>query len=166
MNPGKLLDPIDRRILNRLQQDGRMSVVDLAEHVHLSKSPCLQRLRRLERDGFIRGYRADLDPQKVAHGYLVYVQVKLENTSRDILETFNAGVQSVPQILTCHMMAGGYDYLLKIRTADMTAYRALLGDVISVLPGVNTTSTFPVMEEVKDTTVLVVDGEDVKPARP
>lgn len=146
-------------MLGVVQGEGRISVVELAERVNLSKSPCLQRLRRLEADGFIRGYRADLDPKKVAHGYLVYVQVTLENTSRLSLENFNAAVQDIPQILTCHMMSGGYDYILKVRTADMSAYRELLGDVISVLPGVNKTSTFPVMEEVKDTTALMVSDE-------
>lgn len=158
MGNDKTLDKIDRRILQCLQKDGRISVVDLAEQVNLSKSPCLQRLRRLERNGFIKGYRADLDPHKVAQGYLVYVQVKLENTNRRALEAFNAAVMKVSQILTCHMVAGGYDYLLKVRTRDMTAYRELLGDVISCLPGVLQTSTFPVMEEVKDTTLLEIDA--------
>ena len=156
MKNAKTIDAIDRKILGLVQNNGRISVVDLAEQVNLSKSPCLQRLRRLESEGYIRGYRADLDPRKVAHGHLVYVQVKLENTSRDSLARFNAAVRDVPQILTCHMMSGGYDYILKVRTADMAAYRELLGDVISLLPSVSTTSTFPVMEEVKDTTELPI----------
>ena len=158
------LDAADRRILDVIQTDGRIAVVDLAEKVNLSKTPCLNRLRRLERDGYIRGYRADLDPNKVARGYLVYVQVKLESTKRDKLEAFNAAVRKIPEVMTCHMMSGGYDYLLKIRTRDMPAYRELLGDVISELPGVYQTESYPVMEQVKETTLLVVDQTDGKRA--
>ena len=154
------LDAIDRRILVEVQKNGRIQVVDLAEAVGLSKSPCLKRLRRLEQTGFIRGYRAELDPDKIAQGYLVYVQVKLESTKRDWLETFNAAIQNVPEIMTCHMMSGGYDYLLKVRTRDMHAYRELLGDVISDLPGVQQTETYPVMEQVKDTYLLVVKQDE------
>ncbi|MDQ7077799.1 MAG: Lrp/AsnC ligand binding domain-containing protein [Robiginitomaculum sp.] len=153
----KRLDLLDLKILSEIQNDGRVQVVDLAERVNLTKSPCLKRLRRLERDGFIRGYRADIDPHKVDLGHLVYVQVKLESTARETLDKFNKAVRLVPEILTCHMMSGGYDYLLKIRSKDVSAYRALLGDVISYLPGVQQTSTFPVLEEVKDTTQLVID---------
>jgi len=154
------LDATDRRILAEVQNNGRIQVVDLAEAVGLSKSPCLKRLRRLEQTGFIRGYRAELDPDKIAQGYLVYVQVKLESTKRDWLETFNAAIQNVPEIMTCHMMSGGYDYLLKVRTRDMHAYRELLGDVISDLPGVQQTETYPVMEQVKDTYLLVVKQDE------
>ena len=150
------LDAYDRRMLQEIQEEGRLSVVDLAERVNLTKSPCLKRLRRLERDGFILAYRAVLDPQKVDQGYLVYVQVKLESTRSKTLEAFNAAVREVPQILACHMLSGGYDYLLKVRTKDMSTYRDLLGDVIADMPGVNQTSTFPVMEEVKDTSLLLV----------
>ncbi len=153
----KRLDLLDLKILSEIQDDGRVQVVDLAERVNLTKSPCLKRLRRLEKDGFIRGYRADIDPHKVNLGHLVYVQVKLESTAREKLDKFNMAVRQVPEILTCHMMSGGYDYLLKIRSKDVGAYRALLGDVISYLPGVQQTSTFPVLEEVKDTTQLVID---------
>ena len=151
------MDYVDRRILEEVQKDGRIAVVELAERVNLSKSPCLKRLRRLEKEGYIRGYRADLDPDKIAQGYLVFVQVKLENTKSEKLVAFNNAVRKVPQVMSCHMLSGGYDYLLKIRTPDMSAYRALLGDVISGLPGVHQTSTFPVMEEVKDTTIMVIE---------
>ncbi|MEE9434500.1 MAG: Lrp/AsnC ligand binding domain-containing protein [Sphingorhabdus sp.] len=151
------LDSADRRILAEIQKDGRISVVDLASRVNLTKTPCLNRLRRLEKNGFIRGYRAELDPQRIAQGHLVYVQVKLENTARAMLDKFNAAVRDIPEILACHMMAGGYDYLLKIRCKDMAGYRILLGDVISYLPGVQQTSTFPVIEEVKDSGLLMID---------
>jgi Lrp/AsnC family transcriptional regulator, leucine-responsive regulatory protein len=155
------LDLADRRILREIQHDGRMPVVELAERVSLSKSPCLKRLRRLEKEGYILRYIAELDAKKMAQGYLVYVQVKLANTTRLKLEEFNKSVQSVPQIQSCHMVSGGYDYLLKIRTRDMTEYRTLLGDVVSCLPGVAQTSTYPVMEEVKDTLMLAIDDESL-----
>ena len=156
------LDYTDLRILFELQRSGRMSVVDLAEKVNLSKTPCLQRFRRLERDGYILGYRARLDPKKIKQGHLVYVQVKLKDTSAETLDNFNTAAVETPEILTCHMLSGGFDYLLKIRTTDMASYRALLGDVIAGLPGVLQTSTFPVMEEVKDTHMLVIDGIEEK----
>jgi Lrp/AsnC family transcriptional regulator, leucine-responsive regulatory protein len=152
------LDATDLRILREIQCNGRLPVVDLAERVNLSKSPCLKRLRRLEKHGYILGYRALLDAKKMAQGHLVFVQVKLANTSRQVLEHFNIAVQSIPQIQSCHMMSGGYDYLLKIRTKDMEDYRILLGDVLSTLPGIAQTSTFPVMEQVKDEMALTIMG--------
>ncbi|MEM9055384.1 MAG: Lrp/AsnC ligand binding domain-containing protein [Pseudomonadota bacterium] len=150
------LDLIDRRILREIQSDGRLAVVDLAERVGLTKSPCLKRLRRLERDGIIRGYRADLDPDRIQQAYLAYVQIKLSSTTRATLEAFNARVKTVPEIMSCHMMAGGFDYLLKVRTRDMKAYRQFMGDVLSQLPNVAQTSTFPVMEQVKESHELVI----------
>ena len=157
MKTHQTIDDIDRRILKQMQSDGRLAVVHLAERVGLSKSPCLKRLRRLEKNGFIRGYRAELDPDKVQQGYLVYVQVKLSSTKRATLEAFNAAVMDIPQIMSCHMMTGGFDYLLKIRTADMKAYRQFLGDVLSVLEGVDQTTTFPIMEQVKESHILIID---------
>lgn len=160
MNCLDQLDAADLRILHEIQHDGRMPVVDLAERVNLSKSPCLKRLRRLEKEGYIRRYIAELDAKKMAQGYLVYVQVKLANTTRAKLEEFNKAVQSVPQIQSCHMVSGGYDYLLKVRTRDMDEYRMMLVDVISGLPAVAQTSTYPVMEEVKDTITLAINIGD------
>jgi len=141
-----------------LQTSGRISIVDLAKIVNLSKTPCLQRVRRLEHDGYILGYRAKLDPKKIKQGHLAYIQVKLKDTSSETLNKFNAAALATPQILTCHMLSGGFDYLLKVRSSDMAAYRQLLGDVIADLPGVLQTSTFPVMEEVKDTHQIVIEG--------
>ncbi|MFC4290999.1 Lrp/AsnC ligand binding domain-containing protein [Sphingorhabdus arenilitoris] len=148
------IDATDRRILRTIQKDGRISIVRLAAEVNLSKTPCLKRLRRLEKLGYIKGYRAELDSRKLAQGYLVYVQVSLNNTSLDSLEKFNHEVRKVEQVLSCHMMSGGYDYLLKIRTSDMDEFRTLLGDVISSLPGIDKTSSYPVMEDVKDTMTI------------
>ncbi len=154
------LDQKDRDILRVIQAKGRIPVVDLAEEVNLTKSPCLQRLRRLEQQGYITGYRAVLDPHKIEQGYLVYVQIKLDNTGRKALENFNKAVLRVPEILACHMLSGGYDYLLKIRCANMKAFRELLGDEIADLPHVNQTMSFPVMEEVKETTLMVIQDVD------
>ncbi|MGB7372948.1 Lrp/AsnC ligand binding domain-containing protein [Pontixanthobacter sp.] len=145
------LDKIDLQLLQCIQEDGRISVVELAKRIHLSKTPCLKRLRGLEDQGIIEGYSARLNPRKLDQGYLVYNQVKLSSTSRASLEEFNRAVKDVPAIISCHMMSGGYDYLLKVRTRDMDGYRILIGDVISQLPFVEQTSSFPVMEEVKDT---------------
>ena len=153
----KSLDNVDRNILHEIQRDGRIAFVDLAEKVGLSKSPCLKRLRALEKEGYIKGYRAELDANKIEQGYLVYMQVKLRSTNRDALRRFNQAVQDVKEIMSCDMMSGGYDYLLKVRTRDMHAYRELLGDVLSVLPGIDQSSSFPVMEQVKETSYLIVE---------
>lgn len=152
------LDNIDKKLLYVLQREGRISVVDLAKRVNLSKTPCLTRVRRLEKGGYIIGYQARLNPHKVKLSYLVYVQIKLENTSSETLKKFNLAVKAMPEIMSCHMLSGGYDYLLKIRTKDMAGFRALLGDKIASLPGVLQTASFPVMEEVKDSPVLLIDG--------
>ena len=156
----KPLDTIDRKILHEIQRSGRMPIVELAERINLSKTPCLQRLRRLEKEGYILGYRARLDPQKIKQGHLVYVQVKLKDTTAETLNNFNKAVRATPQIITCHMLSGGYDYLIKIRTKDMAAYGELLGDVLSKLPGIQQTFTFPVIEEVKDTHMLMIEGSE------
>jgi Lrp/AsnC family transcriptional regulator, leucine-responsive regulatory protein len=155
-NPSQL-DIIDKNILREIQRDGRLSIVELAERVNLSKTPCLKRLRRLEREGYIRGYNAVLDAKKLSYGHLVFVQVTLANTTLQKLEDFNRAVQLIPQVLSCHMMSGGYDYLLKVRTRDMDEYRILMGEVLSALPSVGQTSTFAVMEEVKDTMHVPID---------
>ncbi|NKB16162.1 MAG: winged helix-turn-helix transcriptional regulator [Sphingomonadales bacterium] len=156
---GDNLDFVDLKILSAVQRDGRMSVVELAEQVNLSKTPCLKRLKKLENAGYIRGYQAQLDPRKLDQGYLVFVQVKLTTTTLSKLEAFNDAVRLIPEVQSCHMMSGGYDYLLKVRTRDMDSYRILLGDVISSLPGVGQTSTFPVMEEVKDSMALAIRAD-------
>lgn len=145
------LDPVDRKILRAMQDDGRLSVQDLADQVGLSKTPCLKRLRRLEADGYIDRYKAVLNRHKIAQSYTTFVQVKLVSTTRKHLDDFCRAVHKIPQIQSCHMMTGGHDFFLKVRTRDMRSYRELLGDVLSELPGVAHTSTFPVMETVKET---------------
>lgn len=148
------LDKIDRRILALLQADGRLSNLKLAEAVHLSPTAVLERVRRLTREGFILGYEARLDPVKLDAGLMVFVEVLLDRTVQDVMDTFRAAVQVRPEILECHLVAGGFDYLLKTRVADMAAYREFIGSVIWALPGVRETRTYVVMEEVKNTSAI------------
>jgi Lrp/AsnC family leucine-responsive transcriptional regulator len=143
------LDAIDRRILRELQADGRITNLKLAEAVRLSPTAVLERVKRLTRDGVILGYEARLDPARLGAGLMVFIEVLLDRTLPDVLDQFRAAVQARPEILECHLVAGGFDYLLKTRVADMTAYRALLGSAIWSLPGVRETRTYAVMEEVK-----------------
>ena len=154
------LDSYDRQILRAMQENGRLSISDLSDEVGLSKTPCLTRLRRLEAQGYIQRYKGVLDATKIRQDYVTFVQVKLASTTRRQLQAFSDAVQDIPQIQSCHMMSGGYDFLLKIRTRNMRSYRELLGDVLSELPGISQTSTFPVMETVKDTDDLVVVDVD------
>lgn len=148
------LDRIDLRILQVLQEDGRISNLKLAEAVALSPTAVLARVQRLTRDGFIVGYEARLDPVKLGVGMLVFVEVLLDRTTPNVFEAFKASVQVHPQILECHMVAGGFDYLLKTRVSDMQAYRDFAGTVLWQLPGVRETRTYAVMEEVKSTARL------------
>ncbi|UEM21079.1 Lrp/AsnC ligand binding domain-containing protein [Skermanella mucosa] len=152
------MDRIDRAILRELQQNGRISVVELAGRVNLTKTPCSERLRRLEAAGVIRRYRAELDPVALEADHVVLVQVVLRGTTADELERFNEAVRRVPEIQSCHMIAGDFDYLLKVRTRDIQHYRRLLGDTISRLPHVQQTHTYVVMETVKDDMTLPVPG--------
>ena len=144
------LDAIDRKILKALQKDGRMSITELSEVIALSKTPCAERVKRLEKSGLIKGYRADLSAADLGLPYVTFVQVSLERTTTDVLEKFNLAAQRVPEIEACHMVAGGFDYLLKVRTRDMAHYRQVLGDQIGALPGVANTHTYPVMQTVVD----------------
>ena len=148
------LDRIDLRILEVLQADGRIANLKLAEAVSLSPTAVLARVQRLTRDGYILGYEARLNPMKLGAGMLVFVEVLLDRTTPNVFEAFKAAVQVHPQILECHMVAGGFDYLLKTRVADMQAYRGFAGTVLWQLPGVRETRTYAVMEEVKDSTRL------------
>jgi Lrp/AsnC family leucine-responsive transcriptional regulator len=150
------LDRIDLRILRVLQDDGRITNLQLAQQVHLSPTAVLERVRRLTRDGFILGYTARLDPARLGAGLLVFIEVMLDRTAPDVMESFRAAVQARPEILECHLVAGGFDYLIKTRVADMSAYREMLASVIWALPGVRETRTYAVMEEVKNTAALPI----------
>ena len=151
-----VLDAIDRRILRELQADGRITNLKLAEAVHLSPTAVQERVKRLTREGVILGYEARLDPARLGAGLMVFIEVLLDRTVPDVMDSFRAAVQARPEILECHLVAGGFDYLLKTRVADMGAYRALLGSSIWSLPGVRETRTYAVMEEVKNTTTLAI----------
>jgi Lrp/AsnC family leucine-responsive transcriptional regulator len=148
------IDRIDRKILAVLQADGRVSNLKLAEAVALSPTAVLARVQRLTREGYLLGYEARLNPAKLGAAMLVFVEVLLDRTTPNVFEQFKAAVQVHPQIMECHMVAGGFDYLLKTRMADMAAYRAFAGTVLWQLPGVRETRTYAVMEEVKSTTRL------------
>lgn len=144
------LDQIDRDILAALQADGRITNVALAKQVGLSPTPCLERVKSLEAAGLIRGYAAQLSPAALGLGLTVFVQITIERTSQQVFDVFRAAVRAIPEIQECHMVAGGYDYLLKVRVPDMAAYRHFLGAVLSGVPGIRETHTYPVMEEVKE----------------
>ena len=150
------LDKIDLRILRVLQADGRISTLKLADEVHLSATAVLERVKRLTRDGYILGYEARLNPVLLGAGLMVFVEILLDRTVHDVMDTFRAAVQVRPEILECHLVAGGFDYLLKTRVADMAAYRQFIGSVIWTLPGVRETRTYVVMEEVKSSTQIAV----------
>ncbi|GAA6182052.1 Lrp/AsnC ligand binding domain-containing protein [Shimia sp. NS0008-38b] len=145
------LDAFDRAILEVLARDGRVSMTDLAREIGLSKSPTQARLRRLEEEGIILGYRALLDPIRLGINHVAFVEVKLSETREKALRAFNAAVAQVPEIEQAHMIASHFDYLLKVRTVSMSAYRHVLGEKISALPFVASTSTYVAMEAVKET---------------
>ena len=148
------LDRIDRKILSILQEDGRIANLKLAEAVALSPTAVLARVQRLTRGGFIVGYHADLNAAKLGRGLVVFVEVLLDRTTPNVFDEFKAAVQVHDEVMECHMVAGGFDYLLKTRMADMAAYRAFAGRVLWQLPGVRETRTYAVMEEVKSGTAL------------
>ena len=148
------LDRIDMKILQVLQRDGRIANLKLADTIGLSPTAVLARVQRLTRDGYILGYEARLDPIKLGAGMLVFVEVLLDRTTPNVFDAFKAAVQVQPAIMECHMVAGGFDYLLKTRSADMNDYRRFAGAVLWQLPGVRETRTYAVMEEVKNSTQL------------
>ena len=154
MPKNKALDRTDRKILELLQHDGRLSNVDLAKSVNLSPTPCLERVRKLERDGYITGYVALADPAKLNANTVAFIQVLLTNTSASNLREFNQEMQRLPEVESCHMVAGGFDYLLKIRCADMMDYQHFLGEKLAAIPLVAQTHTYVVIEEVKSETAI------------
>ena len=150
------IDETDRRLLRVLQVDGRISNLELAERCNLSPSACSDRVRRLREQGFITGYAAVVDPDKVGRALLIFVEVVLDRTTKDAFDDFAAAARRAPDILECHMVAGGFDYLIKARVRDMNAYRTFLGDVLVDMPGVRETRTYAVLEEVKSSGVVPV----------
>ncbi|WP_184149132.1 Lrp/AsnC family transcriptional regulator [Amaricoccus macauensis] len=144
------LDLFDRRILKALSEDGRMSVTELATRIGLSKTPAQVRLRRLIEAGYIEGFRAVLNPAKLGLDHVAFAEVKLSDTRESALAEFNAAVRRIPEIEECHMIAGRFDYLLKVRSPDIRTYRRILGEKISSLPHVASSSTSVAMESVKE----------------
>ncbi|MET4684832.1 Lrp/AsnC ligand binding domain-containing protein [Brevundimonas faecalis] len=150
------LDDADRRILRVLQQDGRITNQDLAAACNMSASSCFERVKRLRERGVIVGYTALIDPRFVERELLIFIEVLLDRTTSDIFDQFAERIRRSPEVLECHMVAGGFDYLVKVRMKDMAGYRAFLADTLIMMPGVRETRTYAVMEEVKDSTVIPV----------
>jgi len=145
----KALDRTDYRILEILQKNGRITNVDLAEQIHLSPPPCLERVKRLEREGYIERYVGILNPYKLNAGLLAFIQVTLHSTASEDLKKFNKAVSRLEQVQECHMVSGGFDYLIKARASDMQAYRDFLGHQLAAIPNLRETHTYVVMQEVK-----------------
>ncbi|AMP02358.1 Lrp/AsnC ligand binding domain-containing protein [Collimonas sp. NPDC087041] len=151
-----MLDKISKKILAELQNDGRISNVDLSARVNLSPAACLERVRKLQEAGYILHYSAQLNPQLLDVALLVFIEVVLDRTTPEVFDAFSQSVQIIPEVLECHMVAGGFDYLVKARVKDMNAYREFLGKSLLQLKGVRETHTYAVMEEVKHTTKLPI----------
>ena len=147
------LDVFDRKIIDVIAVDGRITVTDLAKQIGLSKSPTQARLRRLEETGVVRGYRALFDPILLGRDHVAFVEIKLSDTRESALAAFNAAVTKIPEIEQCHLIAGSFDYLLKVRTSGMSSYRLVLAERLSTLPHVANTSTYVAMQAVKEEAV-------------
>lgn len=150
MSENSDLDQFDHKILEIVAADGRITITELASRVGLSKTPCQLRLTRLQEKGYIEGFKAVINPARMGLDHVTFVEVKLTNTQEDALKSFNAAVKAIREIEECHMIAGRFDYLLKVRTRDIGRYRRVLGELISTLPFVASTSTNVAMETVKE----------------
>jgi Lrp/AsnC family leucine-responsive transcriptional regulator len=144
-----MLDNYDHKILKLLQADGRMTITDLSDQIGLSKTPCLNRVKKLETKGYIRGYRAVINHELVDDNHIAFVQIKMDDTKTQALNAFNNAIKEIPEVVQCHLIASHFDYLLKVRTNNMESYRKVLGEKISALPHVQNSSTFVVMQEIK-----------------
>ncbi|WP_411360312.1 leucine-responsive transcriptional regulator Lrp [Pseudidiomarina sp. YC-516-91] len=152
------IDRIDRKILRILQDEGRTSNVALARRVGLSATACNERVRKLEQEGVIESYHARLNPTKLGANLMVFVEITLTRTSSDSFQEFSEAVQKTPEILECHLVAGDFDFLIKARVPDMPSYRKLLGETLLMMPGVNESRTYVVMEEVKNDNKVLIKG--------
>ncbi|MEM9249781.1 MAG: Lrp/AsnC family transcriptional regulator [Pseudomonadota bacterium] len=148
------LDALDHRILSVLATNGRMSMTALGHVVGLSKTPVTARVKRLEALGVITGYRAELSAEMLGRQHVAFIEVRLSDTREQSLQDFNKAVRQIPEVEACHMIAGGFDYLLKVRTRNISDYRRVLGEQISQLPRVANTSTYVSMENVLDPGVM------------
>jgi Lrp/AsnC family leucine-responsive transcriptional regulator len=151
------LDKIDVKLVRALQENGRISMTDLAEMVGLSVTPCSERVKRLERDRFILGYHAQLNPHAFGQALLVFVEIKLNAKSGAMFEAFKREVRKLPNVLECHLVSGEFDYLIKARIPEMNAYRRLLGDRLLALPGARESRSYIVMEEIKESLALTIE---------
>ncbi len=154
--PVRALDRLDLKILTLLQQDGRLAMKDLAEQVGLSITPCIERVRRMERDGVIVGYYARLNPALLGASLLVFVEITLDHKSGNMFDQFRREVLRIPEVLECHLVSGDFDYLIKARLREMADYRKLLGDILLQLPGAVQSKSYVVMEEVKESLMIAV----------
>ena len=145
------LKAMDRKILRELQKEGRITFSELASRVGLSTSPCLERVKRMERAGIISGYTALLNPSYFDAGLVVFVQIRLNRTAQDIFEEFKTTAIRLEEVQECYLVSGNFDYLIKARVADMDAYRKFLGETLLTLPGVQESTSYVVMEQVKET---------------
>jgi len=150
------LNRIDRHILRVLQQDGRITYSELASRVGLTTTPCIERVRKLEREGVLQGFTALVDPTALGAGLVVFVQISLQRTSKEVFEEFKEAAQRLPEVQECYLVSGNFDYLIKARVADMNAYRIFLGDTLLSLPGVQDSTSYVVMETVKETLQIPV----------
>lgn len=150
------IDEIDRKIIHELQRNARISITDLSARVGLSKTPVTARIKALEESGLIAGYRAILSPLKLGLTHVTYVEVRLTDTREAALSRFNAAVRAIPEVEECYMIAGGFDYLLKVRSRDMADYRRIMGEQLSALPFVNATSSYVAMEAVVEHATVTI----------
>ena len=151
------LDRIDLKILDVLQRQGRTSMTELGELVGLSTSPCSERVKRLERQGYISGYHAHVIPQRLGRSLLVFIEITLSQKSPQIFEAVRREVGQMPEVLECHLVSGSFDYLLKTRLRVMTEYRELLGHILKKIPVPAQSNSYVVMEEIKESTVIPTD---------
>ena len=148
------LDRTDRQILNILQKDGRIAISELASRVNLSTTPCSERVKRLEREGIIMGYHARVNPQLIDRNLLVFLEIKLSAKSGDVFDQVARDLIEIPEVLECHLISGEFDYLVKARLKEMSAYRRLLGDLLKKLPSSASSHSYIVMEEIKESLYL------------
>jgi Lrp/AsnC family leucine-responsive transcriptional regulator len=154
--PVRSLDRLDLKILTLLQEDGRIAMTDLAERVGLSITPCIERVRRMERDGVIIGYYARVNPAMLGASLLVFVEITLDHKSGNMFDQFRREVLRIPEVLECHLVSGDFDYLIKARLREMADYRKLLGDILLQLPGAVQSKSYVVMEEIKESLTIAV----------
>ncbi|UTW46165.1 Lrp/AsnC ligand binding domain-containing protein [bacterium SCSIO 12696] len=155
----KELSKIDRNILKLLQKDGRISYTELARHVGLSVTPCIDRVRRLEKEGVINGYTALINPEFLDAALVIFVQIRLYRTSQEKFAEFREAAVALPEVQECYLVTGNFDYLIKARVADMSAYRIFLGETLLKLPGVQESTSYVVMEQLKETLEVPVHSQ-------